>query len=305
MSLLEKLHPHARDKDIEFHQDTHEYIVRGQKYKASVSKVVHAYFPQFNAPEILDKCYPAWAYNKKSRYYQLITYIRLIVGITNDDDIKKEIAKSWAANGKDKADYGTAVHYLVELYLNDEMPESAPDDENKTQEFQQFLEWKQTHPTWIPYRTEWSIFHEDHGIAGQIDSVWLDQETGLYHMVDWKIVETLSQKHDYGEKGFPPFQDLPNTNLYHYTIQQNLYKYILETKYDFPISSMRLLQLHPTIDRAVEYPLVDIQDRMKEALETFVQTHLGHDEEQEEEEEEAEAMHVQSESPPPPPPSPT
>lgn len=267
MSLLEARYPHPRDARIVFHEDAHEYVVDGAKYDASVSAVVHAYFPQFNASEVVDKYYEMWATNKKSRYYQLITYIKLVVGLGEDADVKAEIAKCWAANGKDKAGYGTALHRAIELYLNDEGPPPEP----VPVEFQQFLAWKATHPTWEPYRTEWSIFQEDYGIAGQIDSIWRDTATGALHMVDWKVVMTMASVNDYGEKGFEPFQDLPNTNLYHYAVQQNLYKFFLETKYDLRVASIRLVQLHESLPAAVEHPLQDLQSRMPVALSTFVQ----------------------------------
>ena len=36
-----------------------------------------------------------------------------------------------------------------------------------------------------------------------------------------------------GEKGFAPFERLPNTNYYHYVVQLNMYKYMLETFYKY------------------------------------------------------------------------
>ena len=270
MSVLEARYPHPRDARIVFHEEAHEYVVDGVKYDASVSAVVHAFFPQFNAAEVIDKYYDGWAYNKKSRYFQLITYIKLVVGIADEAGVKAEIAKCWSANGKDKAGYGTAVHRAIELYLNDEPP---PDPVSV--EFRQFLDWKAMHPTWEPYRTEWSIFHEGYGIAGQIDSVWKDTATDTLHMVDWKVVGVMSSTSDYNEKGFQPFQDLPNTNLHHYAVQQNLYKFFLEEKYDVRLESMRLVQLHETLGAAVEHHLPDLQALMPGVLQTFVARHRG------------------------------
>ena len=259
--LLETKNAHPRDSRIIFHEEEHVYEVDAVFYKISVSGIVHTFFPQFDAKQVLDNCYEAWLANKKSRYFPLIQYIKNVVGITDVEGIKGEIARSWSANGKDKSSYGTALHRVIELYLNEE-----PIGDDPPPEFAQFLEWRNLHPTWVPYRTEWSIFDEDHGVAGQIDSVWFDAQTGEYHMVDWKVVENMATKNDYNEKGYPPFDDFANTNLYHYTVQQNAYKFILATKYGMELSTIRLLQLHQTLPKAVEWELQDVQDRMLTAF---------------------------------------
>lgn len=267
MPTLAHRNAHPRDHRILLDEDTHVYKVDGQPYPISVSGVVQACFPHFDASSVLDKCYPAWLANKKSRYYPLINYIRYVVGIGDDEGIKAEIAKSWTANGKDKSAFGTGIHRAIELWLNDQ-----PSPDPPSVEFHQFTEWRATHPSWEPYRTEWSIFHEDYGVAGQIDSIWVDRDTGLFHMVDWKVVQEMSEKNDYKEMGYPPMQDFPNTNLYHYILQQNLYKHILETKYGFSVESMRLVQLHQTIGAAVEWPMMNIQDRVSGVMERIEKT---------------------------------
>ena len=54
----------------------------------------------------------------------------------------------------------------------------------------------------------------------------------------------ISQKMDF-EKGFPPVEHLPNSNYWHYSLQLNIYKKILEKNYDKVIDEMYLLSLHP------------------------------------------------------------
>ena len=44
-----------------------------------------------------------------------------------------------------------------------------------TDEFNKFLSWLQAHGSWSPYRAEYSIYDENEQIAGQVDSVWFDE----------------------------------------------------------------------------------------------------------------------------------
>ena len=155
----------------------------------------------------------------------------------------------WRLDGLSKADAGTGLHLSIELFLN-----NAPRPDT-SEEFKQFEAWQKQEkpPTWEPYRTEWSVFNEDADLAGQIDSLWIDVSDGSYHMVDWKRVYQLERSNNFGEKGFAPFQLLPNTNLYHYYVQQNLYAWLLRSKYGISVKSMWLLQLHETNDNYVAF----------------------------------------------------
>ena len=40
-------------------------------------------------------------------------------------------------------------------------------------------------------------------------------------------------------------QHIPDTNYWHYTLQLNIYKYILETKYGFNVKDLHLVVIHP------------------------------------------------------------
>ena len=100
---------------------------------------------------------------------------------------------------------------------------------------------------WKPYRTEWSIFDEDHMVAGQIDSVWIDSSTGSLHMIDWKRCAKPLNPGD-GERfnrfGRTPCDFLLDNSFSHYAVQQNLYAAILRDSYGVKLSSMWLVQLH-------------------------------------------------------------
>ena len=154
-------------------------------------------------------------------------------------------------------------HAAVQLYLN----ECVTCEHDL--EFKQFESWLSANPSLTPYRTEWSIYDEDAGVAGQIDSLWIDCSDDSLHptrfvMADWKRSRhTLSsdvRTHD--EQSFgklalqaspfavgiaSPCQHLHDCAYNHYKVQQHLYSDFLRRKYGIEVASMRLVQCHPLV----------------------------------------------------------
>ena len=61
------------------------------------------------------------------------------------------------------------------------------------------------------------------------------------------------------EKGFGPCANYDSCNHVQYSLQLNLYKYILESKYDKVIVGMMLVILHPTNKTYKLFPVADMQ----------------------------------------------
>lgn len=103
---------------------------------------------------------------------------------------------------------------------------------NLKPEYTQFMEFKKEH-NFKPFRTEWAIYDEELRIAGTIDMI---QKCGdVFDIYDWKrshrIVDfwgTPITTNDYGDKGLGELDQIEDTPYWHYCIQQNLYRYILE-----------------------------------------------------------------------------
>jgi hypothetical protein len=268
VNFLELKNPHERDARIHFDEPTHTYRVDNQIVGISVSGLVHAAFPQFDANSVVENSYNSWASEKRSPYFRLIHHMRILMHM-DDHAIKREIINQWQSIGTERASAGTSVHLSAEMFLN-----NAP-REDKSPEFQQFSNWynKDKPKTWEPYRTEWSVFHEDADLAGQIDGLFYDPIDKSYHMVDWKCVEKLEAHNSFGERGFKPFQKLPNTNLNHYYVQQNLYAWILREKYGIDVKSMSLLKIHHTndMDTAVLYKVHDLRKEVDEYMHERIQ----------------------------------
>ena len=215
--MLSQKNKHERDDRITFDEPTHTYCVDGSSDGIiSTTSLIHEHFPKFDANKIVK-----FMKNKKEKYPNM-----------TDEQIKE----SWNENGKKASCLGTKMHKMIENFYN-----GLPVDTPETIEFQYFLSFHDTiKDTLDPYRTEWSIFDGIIGLAGQIDMIYKKKD-GTYAIYDWKRVKDIKKDNLY-EKGIGK---LDNCNYNHYSLQLNVYKRLLETRYDIKISEMMLVILHP------------------------------------------------------------
>ncbi len=154
-----------------------------------------------------------------------------------------------------------------------------------------------------PYRTEWTVFHEEAQIAGSIDMVYevveeqdppstphqssvapvvvgLAPPTGLLNEVppsgggtplaiyDWKRCREIIKTNRAGKFAtHPAIEHIPDTNFWHYALQLNTYKYILQTKYGKTITDLYLIVLHPDAQNYQRVKLPDLQTEVAELFE--------------------------------------
>ena len=139
-------------------------------------------------------------------------------------------------------------HPLAQSFLESEM-------RGESIEFRKFRAWLSTKQHWTPLRVEWSIYNEDLKVAGQIDSLWLDVESGHELIIaDWKRTRELLTSDDvelerrsFGKMGNSCCSHLYDTAWSHYFVQQTLYAYLLASKYGLNVRRMMLVQCHPHV----------------------------------------------------------
>jgi ATP-dependent exoDNAse (exonuclease V) beta subunit len=244
---------HPRDSRISFEPISHTYQIQmPDKIETFISAttIIHQYFPQFDSDKIISKMMksPNW---KKSVYY----------GMTVD-----EIKQQWEDNRNNAAAKGTQVHDWIEnYYLGEFKPPCQEAIESKS--FQNFLEFHNDYG-WKPYRTEWRVFTEDFRVAGSIDIIFEGSEEGKIKVFDWKNSKEIKMDNRY-EKGLEPLQHLPNSNFYHYSLQLNLYKWILENHYDQHVEEMGLIIVHENNPSYLKYEVKNMQNEIKMMLDHY------------------------------------
>jgi hypothetical protein len=284
LSYLATKNPHPRDKHIHFEEGPHKYTITGINPKTddeftSVTTLVHEHFEHFNAKNIIAGMMRSKKWNDpvaNCKYY----------GKTAE-----EIEKMWSTAGKDAAAKGTAMHHKIECFYNQSQPAPAAaaaaaahaDTDTDAPEIQQFMKFHEDFSASLkPYRTEWTIFHEEARIAGSIDMVYelIDPATATATataatplvIYDWKRCREITKTHPlFRFATHPAIEHIPDSNYWHYALQLNIYKYILQTKYDKTIADLYLVVLHPDAKNYNRIKLPDLQSEIRELFEERIQ----------------------------------
>jgi hypothetical protein len=185
---------------------------------------------------------------------------------------REKIKGMWDAKRDAAAQAGTAMHYDIECYYN------GIETYNTSTEYQYFEEYlkdfKRDNPDLIPYRTEWTVFDEEMKLTGSIDMVYMDttDKTGnTLAIYDWKRCAEISHDNKFSSALTPEIKHLPDTNFWHYSLQLNTYKTILERNYGkkdtkLKITKLALVVLHP---QNANYQIHDVPIMEKEMNDLF------------------------------------
>ncbi len=223
IEFLARKNPHPRDSHITFDEGPHIYTIDGDSGFTSVTTWNHSHFEEFDADRIISKMMSSknWP---KSKYF----------GQTPD-----EIKAGWEKNRDEAASAGTKMHYDIECYYN-ECPQK-----NDSVEYEYFTRFRDRYADLIPYRTEWMVYHEELRLAGSIDMIYKNPD-GTLLIYDWKRSKGIEKTPRFNKYAKTEcINHLPDTNYWHYCLQLNVYKAILEEKYGQKVSGMYLVCLHP------------------------------------------------------------
>ena len=242
MNTLEKKNKHPRDQYLQFYEPTHTYTVHGKKGYTSVTTFVHSHFETFNADKIIDGILEKCKYDTTNKYYGM-----------NRTDIKK----MWSDNGKQASSAGTKLHYDIECFYNDMTTN------NTSIEYQYFQNFHNDHPSLTPYRTEWMIYHVQLKMAGSIDFVVVNED-GSISIYDWKRCKDIKKNSPWDKYAKTKEIDyIPDTNYWHYSLQLNTYKYIIEDQYDKIVKDMYLICLYPDNKNYQKIKVPDMQNEIR------------------------------------------
>jgi ATP-dependent exoDNAse (exonuclease V) beta subunit len=173
-----------------------------------------------------------------------------------------EIKAGWDKNRDEAAEAGTKMHYDIECYYN-ECP-----NENDSIEYKYFKNFLEAYPDLKPYRTEWTVFHEELKLAGSIDMIF-EKPDGHLLIYDWKRSKEIVKTSGFNKWGNKEcIEHLPDTNYWHYCLQLNTYKKILEDKYDKIVDEMYLVCLHPD-NKNKDYQRIKVSNLQEEVNDLF------------------------------------
>ena len=222
---------YEQDAYIDFEPYEHIYIYKGQQRLLPVSSLVGYFFENFNALAVAER---QWQ-NK---------------GISIEETLEK-----WDRIGAMASEVGTFVHAQTENYFRDGTFETIypfcyngkTEEISVEKEKQHFLQFISDYAI-KPYRQEWSVYDTKLNVAGTIDLI-CQEDDGTFIIYDWKrsskVVNSFGQPLTEGFNGKMSLNgiNLPDTSFYHYCLQQNLYRYMLEAHYGIHVRAMNLVVL--------------------------------------------------------------
>jgi hypothetical protein len=261
--ILNTKNAHPRDKNIKFAEEGHKYTINDDPTKkyTSVTTWNHSHFPHFDADSIIQKMISGKSWKLGHKYW----------GLTPD-----QIKDLWNSKRDDAAGAGTSMHFEIECFMNSNvlMFEYTHKellhqyniwikyDKKHLElgtEWQFFLKFVEDFPELKPYRTEWTIYHEELQLAGSIDMVYENPDNTL-SIYDWKRSACITRFNGWDKYATTEcINHMPDSNFWHYALQLNTYKAILEEKYGKIVKDLYLVRLHPNCDDNT-YELIKLPD---------------------------------------------
>ena len=247
LDYLANKNAHPRDAFIQFDEPTHVYTVHGDKTFMSVTTWNHHHFPKFDADKIIKQIINSKKHKTDPEY----KYYQMTAG---------QIMDMWNANRDGASSAGTNMHYDIECFYN------QIDVSNDSIEYKYFQNFLRENPHLHAYRTEWTIYHEELKIAGSVDMIY-ENPDGTLLIYDWKRCKEIVKENAYGSTATTEcIQHLPDTNFWHYALQLNTYKTIIEEKYGKKVVGLCLVCLHPN---NTDYQLIEVPFMEKELVDLF------------------------------------
>lgn len=246
---------------ITFIEKTHTYLINGVNSNClSVTGVIKKFKPVFDVD------------NAASRVAK-----RLNVPI---DCVKKD----WEINNSLSTSLGSIVHkYIENFYSNKKIPIEKTLISQLLGESEKLILLQKIpilieffHSFYVDYshlicaKTEFVIGDiEDTKICGMIDLLCYNSKTDSFEIVDFKTNKKIKTASSYKSIMSAPFNDLPDCELTHYTIQLNMYKYIIEKYTNIKITGLKIVWLNDSNSSYKIFELEHIQSKVKEAFELF------------------------------------
>ena len=271
-NVLSSRNSHPRDENIQFQEKGHKYTILSEPdvNYTSVTTWNHTHFEQFDPDKIIDTMMKSKGWKEGHKYW----------GLT-----KEQIKNQWNTNRDSVSGAGTNLHFEIECFLNNDilcpnytnkelyenyMINNKTTHELRPLEWQYFIKFIGDYSDLKPFRTEWLIYDEDVKISGSIDMVY-ENSDGTLSIYDWKRCKNITRINNFNKFGLSaPVCHLPDSNFWHYALQLNTYKVILEKNYNKKIKELFLVRLHPDSEEKT-YELIQLPDLSVEINELFLE----------------------------------
>jgi ATP-dependent exoDNAse (exonuclease V) beta subunit len=250
--MLAILNSHSRDKRIIFEEKDHRYTIDGIYTDfTSTTTFIKKFFNEFDADKVISQMIRFGSFARKY-----------------PDKTPDQVKQEWKDSGINASDRGSRLHRYIEYFYNglETAPEEIADLDLEVEMFYNFI--SALEPRLVPFRTEWYIFDEEYKIAGSIDMLFQTDPVRAPRNVaiyDWKCSKEIKLSNRYG-KARSPIAHLDDCNGNHYSLQLNMYKYILEKNYGMNVVDMNLVVIHKNHDNFFLVNIKNMQEEIRNML---------------------------------------
>jgi ATP-dependent exoDNAse (exonuclease V) beta subunit len=223
-------------RSITFNEDKHRYTDDAGVIYRSCTKIIHELFPPFDADKIA-------VFSAKKR------------GISVE-----AIKAEWKEAGRVACDMGTRIHQYMEDRLTKGVTNVNPINEKEKNIIERAEEFiPKFHEKYEVVEAEKIVFCPDYKLAGMIDLIARDKNTGNLWVLDWKTNKEIVEKTKYKSYGYLFLSHLDDTNYWHYALQLNIYRTVLhhEKYFNMDNSSMGIFHLREDKVQAYQLPCLD------------------------------------------------
>ena len=220
---------------VGFEPYEHVYFVGKQCMARSVTQVLEYFFGKFDADETIQKMK-----NSSSNIWPRPEYTIVTLSGIHEPFSDEQIKLKWAED----RNRGTWMHFNIERYLNGLQYSSDVDIEMDY--FIKFYDKEILGRGLKAYITEWRIASPNVlRLGGSVDFVGKFDD-GTYGIVDWKRIKNWGSLYNgFAKRCVGSLFDLDASNYNKYSLQLNLYRYILEEEYGIKVSWMAVASFHP------------------------------------------------------------
>lgn len=174
--------------------------------------------------------------------------------------------KSWSSKGKVAREKGTFIHLYLENLFDNKVIRVPAKYKNNLGGANEFFKDNRHR---IPIYAELIVADDDYKIAGQVDRPFF-VEPGVLDIYDYKSDAEIKFENKYSTL-MSPVDNLPDCNFSKYTLQLNLYKWVIEKNTEWKVRDLKIVHLTDTSYKLHDIPNYDVQPLLNEVCRTHKQ----------------------------------
>lgn len=250
---------HKAFSDIKFYEKTHKYVLPNEPEIEFISgtKFVSFFHKEFDMENMAQKY------------------------ATKNGLLKEDVINLWSFKGLFARTKGTLAHSFAEnlwqgkyfeqdysKFDSELLEKGLKESSEKCYQLVQNF-YDATKDKIVPIRLELPIYDKELRLSGMVDFLGYSIKHDEIIIIDYKTSAEIDFKAKYGGRMNHPITYLPECNWIEYSIQLNLYQYIIERNTSLKIGRKYLIHIHEDLDNYSIIECKEMQDVIPALVEEF------------------------------------